>query len=66
MVKNHKLKDMRLTEDTDNLLTEASEKIGLKKTELARFLLNKSLKKLKADSIQAGGYDNLEITIRDN
>lgn len=61
--KNHIL-HLRMSSEMDKLLTEISEKLGLDKSALARFLLNKSLMQLRADSIKAGGYDKLEITLR--
>lgn len=62
-VKNHIIK-IRIDEEMNNLLNEAVEKIGFKKTELIRYLLNRALQQLKSDSIQAHGFDKLEFTLR--
>lgn len=45
-------------------LNEISDILGFKKTDLIRFLLNRSLEQLKADKIEAGGYDKLEFTLK--
>ena len=57
------LKSMRIPEWIDEELNKASEQLEIKKCELARFLLNNAMRKLKEDSIKAGGYDKLEISI---
>lgn len=65
MIKNHTLKPIRITESTNNLIIEACEKLGFKKADLIRFLLNRSLKQLKSDSVKAGGYENLDFSLRE-
>lgn len=64
MKKNHILNNLRLDEGTDKLLSEIAESLDLSKTALARLLLNRSLKQLKADIIKAGGIDKITFEIR--
>jgi hypothetical protein len=62
--KNHQIKTLRISSETNSLLNEAAAKLDFKKPDLIRFLLNRSLQQLKSDSIRAGGYDQLQITLR--
>lgn len=64
MEKNSRLIKIRLTEKLNNAINEASLGVGINKSELVRYLLNKSLHELKNDSIKAGGYDKLEVTLK--
>lgn len=66
MPKNHTLKALRITEEMDELLNEASSKLDFKKADLVRFLLNRALKQLKAASIEARGFENLEFSLKEN
>lgn len=61
--KNYKLGDMRLSKEMNDLLNELAEVLGFRKTDLARFLLNRSLVILKAD-IKKHGIENLDFSIR--
>lgn len=49
----------------DSILSEATNKLQFKKPDLVRFLLNRALMQLKADSIKAKGYENLSFTLRE-
>jgi len=55
---------IRITQEMEKELNEISDILGFKKTDLIRFLLNRSLEQLKADKIEAGGYDKLEFTLK--
>lgn len=55
---------LRISDRLHKLLKEASEETGIKMTDLARFLLVRGIKKMKEDSVKAGGYENLEISIK--
>ena len=63
-MKNNKVLVIRLTEKLNSLLGEASEGVGINKSELVRYLLTKSIYEIKKDSIKAGGYDKLVITLK--
>lgn len=63
-VKNHRLKDMRLSQEMDAELSEIAEALGMNKTDLARMLLNRGLRQLRADAQRAGGLNYLEFTFR--
>ena len=65
MQRNNKIIKIRLTEELYKLIEEAGIGVGINKSELIRYLLNKSLRELKKDSIKAGGYDKLEVTLRE-
>lgn len=60
---NHRLKDLRISKEMDELLTEVADKLGFKKTHLARILLNKSLNNLRHDIIKYG-IDNLSFELK--
>ena len=60
--KNHKLGDMRLSTEMNELLLEIASQLGFRKTDLARLLLMKSLKQLKGD-IARHGLQNLEFQL---
>lgn len=64
MAKNHFIA-FRLSLRLEDLLKEAADGLDLKKTELARLLLTKSLRELKASAIKAGGYENIEFNIKE-
>lgn len=61
MANKNILRNLRISNETDNLLDELSEHLEIRKTDLARMLLNKTLNQIKHDSIKAGGYENLEF-----
>lgn len=64
-VKNHFIKSFRVSKEMFALIQEATQQLGFKQTDLIRFLLNRSLMQLKADSIQAKGYDKLSFTLKE-
>lgn len=63
-MKNHIIKALRIDAEMASLLKESCKKLGFKQPDLIRLLLNRSLKQLKSDAIEAGGFSNLEFTIR--
>jgi len=65
MKKNYIIKAFRVTKKTNDLLNEITENLSFKKSDLIRFLLNRALRQLKADSVRAGGYENLSITLKE-
>jgi len=65
MKKNYIIKAFRISKETNDLLQEATKNLPFKKTNLIRFLLNRALRQLKSDSLKAGGYKNLNITLRE-
>ena len=48
----------------DAELKKISDAIGFTKAHLIRYLLSRSIKQLKSDGVEAGGYSNLEFTLR--
>lgn len=64
MSNNYILKSIRISEQMNKMIEEACKELGLKKQDLVRFLLNRALMQLNNDARDAGGYDNLEITLR--
>ena len=62
---NHIIKSFRISKEVNDLLNEAYKELGFKKTDIVKFLLHRSLMQLKSDSIQAGGYDKLSITLKE-
>lgn len=63
-MKNHIIKALRIDNEMANLLQEASTKLGIRQPDLIRFLLNRSLKQLKCSAIEAGGFENLEFSLK--
>ena len=63
-MKKNITKSIKLTSEMDLEIKEISEATGFRETDLIRHLLNRSLEQLKSDKINAGGYDQLEITLR--
>lgn len=62
--KNHFIPKLRISKSMDDELTDAAMQLGFRKTDIIRFLLNRSLKHLREDVQKAGGYDNLTFSIR--
>lgn len=55
---------IRISKEHNDFLSEVAIKLGFRKTDLIRFILNRGIKQLKQDSIEAEGIENLEITIK--
>lgn len=64
MKKNHLLNNLRLSSETNGLLSELSNQLELSKSALARMLINRGLKQMKSDIIKAGGIDKLIFEIK--
>ena len=64
MKKNRLLNNLRLSQETDKLLSELSEQLELSKSALSRMLINRGLKQLRSDIIKAGGIDKLIFEIK--
>jgi len=62
MAKNHIVRiktDDRMKKD----IKEVCEKLQMTEQDITRLLLNNALKRLKADALKVGGFENLEFTI---
>lgn len=57
---------IRITTEMKEDIKKISEQLGFKESDLLRFLINRSITQLKTDSINAGGLDKLEFTLRHN
>jgi hypothetical protein len=62
--KKNILINLKITSEMDQNLSEIADNLDISKVDLMRLFLNTSINRLKADVINAGGYDNLEFTIR--
>lgn len=61
--KNH-FHNLRLSADDYALLGELAEALEMPRSALARALLHTALRRLKADSIKAGGVGSLEFSFK--
>ena len=52
---------LRITTEMKTDIKDISNKLGFKESDLCRYLLNRAIQQLKADSIKAGGYDKLSF-----
>lgn len=60
MVKNYILKSLRLDKETFELLQETYTELGIRQTDLVRFLLKRALIKLKSEAREEG-WDNINL-----
>lgn len=64
-MKNHIIKSFKVNEQTFKMFEEASNELGIQKSQLSRLLFNRALKDLKTTSINLGGYSEITITIKE-
>ncbi|MFA5652340.1 MAG: hypothetical protein WC933_03165 [Candidatus Paceibacterota bacterium] len=62
--RNHIIKSFKVSEETSKLFDKASEKTGLKKSELSRLLFNRSLQQLNSKAIEVG-WDNINFCVKE-
>ncbi len=55
---------LRITTKMKDEIKKISDDLGFKETDITRYLLNSAIQKIKSDSIEAGGYSNLVITLK--
>lgn len=63
-MKSH-LIQFRLQKDKDEELSKIAEAINLDKSKIIRLLMNRGLIQLKKSALKVGGYNNLEISIKE-
>lgn len=60
-----KINAFRIAPKIDNILNEVCEELAFRKVDLIRILLTRAVFELKADSIKAGGIQNLTFQLKE-
>lgn len=63
-VKNH-LVHLKMTQEMKGNISSIAEALEMTEQSAIRLLLNNAIHRIKVDSIRAGGFSNLEFTIKE-
>ena len=63
-MKKH-LTQVRIEQKTEEDLFKLSEVLGFDKSKLLRMLVNRAIKQIKSDASKVGGFENLEISVKE-
>lgn len=64
--KNMQTIELNVSKELKSELEEVTKGLGFTQSEVLRFLIEDSIRRVKADAKKAGGFDKLEFTLEKN